>query len=88
MSIQNFIFIGVLLVAFGFFARSAMRLIGYLKLAQPIEPNGSGWVQRILTTLDRWHRSIEDPAETRLPGPIHAMIFWGFLILLCSQRQR
>lgn len=82
MELQNYIFVAVFLTALGVFATSARRLIGYLKMAQPtnrLDHLG----ERIRTTLVvgfGQSKILRDKAA----GPIHAMIFWGFLILLFS----
>lgn len=82
MHLQNYIFIGVLLAAFGFLAVSVNRLIGYLKVAKPAD-RLDHLAERIRTTLVvgfGQSKILRDKAA----GPIHAMIFWGFLILLFS----
>jgi len=82
MDLQNYIFIGVLLAAFGFMAVSVNRLIGYLKVAKPAD-RLDHLAERIRTTLVvgfGQSKILRDKAA----GPIHAMIFWGFLILLFS----
>lgn len=82
MDIQNILFVAVLLAAMAIFARSASRLIGYLKVAQPTDRlNNLG--ERIANTL------VVGIGQSKIlrdktAGPIHAMIFWGFLILLFS----
>ncbi len=82
MDLQNYLFIAVLLAAFGFMAVSVNRLIGYLSVAKPTD-RLDHLADRIRTTLVvgfGQSKILRDKAA----GPIHAMIFWGFLILLFS----
>ncbi|MBX3042089.1 MAG: 4Fe-4S dicluster domain-containing protein [Candidatus Kapabacteria bacterium] len=80
--IKNIIFIVIFIGAFAFFTKNALRLISYLKLGKP--DNRFGEIgNRIRQTL------IVAFAQTKIlrdkqAGPIHAGIFWGFLILLFS----
>jgi len=82
MGVANIIFILVLLTAFGFMAISVNRLIGYLRVAKPTDRlNNLG--DRLRTTLVVGIGQSKILRDT-VAGPIHAMIFWGFLILLFS----
>lgn len=82
--LKNIIFIIIFLAAFGFFTKNALRLISYLKLAKP--DNRFGDIgSRIKQTL------LVAFAQTKIlrdkqAGPIHAGIFWGFMILLFSAK--
>lgn len=82
MDVKNYAFIIVLVAAFGIFTRSAMRLIAWLRVGKTqnrIDRLG----ERIKTTLIvgiGQSKILRD----KVAGPIHAGIFWGFLILLFS----
>lgn len=82
MEIQNILFVAVLLAAMALFARSASRLISYLKVAQPTNrlDNLGERISRTLVVGFGQSKILRD----KTAGPIHAMIFWGFLILLFS----
>lgn len=82
MHLQNYIFIVVLLVALGSFAKSAVRLVSYLKLAKPAD-RFSQIGKRIVTTLVVGFGQSKILRD-KTAGPIHAMIFWGFLVLMAS----
>lgn len=82
MHVENFVFIAILLAAGAFFAVSAKRLLSYLAVAKP-DNRFTRIPERITKTL------IVGFAQSKIlrdkkAGPIHAMIFWGFLILLFS----
>lgn len=77
--LKNWIFIGVFIVALAFFLNSYSKLIAYLQLAKPDNRNDNVF-KRIINTL------VIAIAQKKIlrdkkAGPIHAMIFWGFLIL-------
>ena len=79
---KNIVFIIVFLIAAGFFAKSVNKLISYLKLAKP-----DNRFDRIGERL--WHTLVVAIGQKKIlrdkkAGPIHAGIFWGFLILLFS----
>ncbi|MBK6760720.1 MAG: 4Fe-4S dicluster domain-containing protein [Ignavibacteria bacterium] len=82
MDIKNIIFVIVLLMAGGFFLRSAMRLIAWLRVGKA-DDRFSHIGERIRTTLVVGFGQSKILRD-RVAGPIHAMIFWGFLILLFS----
>jgi len=80
--IKNIIFVVILIAAFVYFAKNVLTLINYLKLAKPDNRFGN-ISERIIQTL------LVAFAQTKIlrdkkAGPIHAGIFWGFLILLFS----
>ena len=80
--LKNIIFIPIFLAAFILFTRNAVKLISYLKLAKPDSRFGDV-AERIKQTI------IVAIFQTKIlrdkkAGPIHAGIFWGFLILLFS----
>jgi Fe-S oxidoreductase/nitrate reductase gamma subunit len=80
--LKNIIFIVIFLAALAYFIKNVSKLIGYLKLAKP-ENRLDNIPARINQTL------LVAFAQTKIlrdkeAGPIHAGIFWGFLILLFS----
>ncbi|MDH7514324.1 MAG: heterodisulfide reductase-related iron-sulfur binding cluster [Bacteroidota bacterium] len=82
ITLKNFIFLLVLLAAFGFFTFSVRRTILLLKVGKP-ENRFDQWDKRIgnvLSVAFGQSKIFRDPVA----GPIHAGIFWGFLILLFS----
>ncbi len=80
--VKTLIFICVLLAAFGFFAISANRLISYLRLAKPT--NRFTDIGRRLSQMFIVAFAQKKILRDKVAGPIHAGIFWGFLILLAS----
>lgn len=82
MTIKSIVFILLFLAAFGFFAYNVRRLISYLNWAKA-ENRFQNIPQRIGQTLKvaiGQSKILRDKSA----GPIHAGIFWGFLILLAS----
>lgn len=82
MQIQNYVFVAVLLASLAVFAKSALRLISYLRIAKP-ENRTNNIPKRLSTTLlvgFGQSKILRDP----IAGPLHASIFWGFLVLLFS----
>jgi Fe-S oxidoreductase len=77
--LKNWIFIGVFIVALAFFLRSYSKLIAYLTLAQK-DNRTDNLIDRLINTF------VVAIAQKKIlrdkkAGPVHAMIFWGFLIL-------
>lgn len=82
MDTKSTLFIITLLIAGGIFANNVKRLIGYLRYGKP-DNRTDKLFARIKQTL------LVGFAQTKIlrdkvAGPIHAGIFWGFLILLFS----
>lgn len=80
--LKNIVFVVLLIAAFAYFIKNVLTLISYLKLAQP-DNRFDSIPERIKQTL------LVAFAQTKIlrdkkAGPIHAGIFWGFLILLFS----
>ena len=79
--IKNIIFIIVFGAAIALFTKNALRLISYLKLAKPdnkrFENIGDRIKQTFIIAIAQ-KKILRDKAA----GPVHAGIFWGFLILL------
>ncbi len=80
--IRNVIFIILFLAAMGFLGENIHRLISYLKTAKQ-EDKTNRIFDRIKKTFDValfQSKILRDP----IAGPIHAGIFWGFLVLMFS----
>lgn len=82
MEFSNVIFLTLLVVAFTFLADNVMRLISYLQLAKPEDRFGDipARIKQVLVVAIAQKKILRD----KVAGPIHAGIFWGFLILLGS----
>ncbi|NQW29117.1 MAG: 4Fe-4S dicluster domain-containing protein [Ignavibacteria bacterium] len=82
MHLQNYIFILILLLALGLFVKSSLRLISYLKLAKYTDrfSNLGARLKQTLVVGFGQSKILRDKSA----GPIHAMIFWGFLVLMSS----
>lgn len=79
---KNVIFIIVFLTAAGFFIKSTAKLVKYLRYAKPenrFDNIGARIKQTLIVAIGQ-SKILRDPKA----GPIHAGIFWGFLILLFS----
>ncbi len=82
MGIEQIIFLLVLLFAFGLFLRNFLRLMSYLRLAQP-DLRWDHPVARIIHTI-KVAFAQSKIFRFRIAGLVHAGIFWGFLMLLFS----
>ena len=82
MTTKNFIFLLVLLGAFGFFAFSVRRVIRYLSLGQRDSrfDNPIARLKKTLVVAIAQSKILREP----LAGFMHAFIFWGFLVLLTA----
>jgi Fe-S oxidoreductase len=82
MHLKNIIFIIVLIGFFSFFAWSISRIVRYLKLAKPENrfDRIDKRVGNVLAIAFGQTKIFRDP----IAGPIHAGIFWGFLVLLTA----
>jgi len=80
--INNIIFIIVFVAAIAFLTKNVLKLVSYLKLAKP-DNRFDNPGKRITNTLINaiFQKKI---LRDKKAGPIHAGIFWGFLILLFS----
>jgi Fe-S oxidoreductase len=79
MSSSNAIFLLVFAVAAGFFALNVQRLVQYMRLGLP-ERRTDHALQRlwnVLTIGIAQTKIFRDPVA----GPMHALIFWGFMVL-------
>ena len=82
MTTKNIIFLVLLLVAFVVFAFSVRRLVRYLKLGQPEGRFDQSWLRlkKMLIVAIAQSKILREP----LAGIMHALIFWGFLVLLTA----
>ena len=79
MTAQNVLFLVVLVLALGFFSYNVQRLVQYLRVGRA-DPQIDQVMQRLknLITIGVLQRKIlRDPVA----GPMHALIFWGFIVL-------
>jgi Fe-S oxidoreductase len=82
MTTKTLFFLPILLIAFGIMSMSVVRLLSYLKLGKPTNRLNNIF-QRIGTTFVvaiGQSKILRD----KVAGPLHAGIFWGFMILLAS----
>ncbi|MDZ4745366.1 MAG: heterodisulfide reductase-related iron-sulfur binding cluster [bacterium] len=80
MQLENLVFLGVLLTSLTVFGISAFRLISWLRVARP-EVRWDRIPERLVTTLVVGFGQSKILRD-KTAGPIHAAIFWGFLVLL------
>jgi len=78
--IKTLVFLLVLIVAFTGIAINSKRLINFLRLGKWTDrfKNASARLNRVLTIAIGQSKIMRDPVA----GPIHAFIFWGFMVLL------
>ncbi len=76
---QNAIFLFVLVIAAGFFALNVQRLTAYLNLGLPEDRTDHPLtrLKNVLTIGIAQKKIFRDPVA----GPMHALIFWGFMVL-------
>lgn len=82
MELKNYLFLIVLATAAGLFTRSALRLIQYLGFAKS-DKRWDKIPSRISQTLSVGFAQTKILRD-KVAGPIHAGIFWGFLVLLAA----
>jgi Fe-S oxidoreductase/nitrate reductase gamma subunit len=82
MGIKNIVFMLVLGIAFGGIIYNVRRLISYLQLGKPEDrlDNIPARIMLLLKVGFGQSKILRD----KVAGPIHAGIFWGFLVLLAS----
>lgn len=80
--IQHIIFWVVFLAAVALVAYNVRRLIGYLNVAKPEDRFGNigARIRNVLVVAIGQSKLLREPVA----GAIHAMIFWGFLVLLAA----
>lgn len=82
MTIKTIVFVVVLVVAFGGVFYNTRRLLDFLRIGK--------WTNRFDNLVERFRRTLviaigqtkifRDPVA----GPVHAFIFWGFIVLLAA----
>jgi Fe-S oxidoreductase/nitrate reductase gamma subunit len=79
MTPQNVIFLFVLVGAFGFFSYNAQRLVQYLRVAHDEDRSDNLWTRfrNVIVIGIAQSKILRDP----LAGPLHAAVFWGFMVL-------
>jgi Fe-S oxidoreductase len=83
MTAANGIFLGIVVVAVGFFAYNVQRLVGQLRLGRRDDVRWRDLPTRFgnLLTIGIFQSKI---FRDSVAGPMHAAIFWGFLVLGAS----
>jgi Fe-S oxidoreductase/uncharacterized membrane protein len=79
MTVQNVVFLGVLVLAGGLFAYNAQRLVRYLQIGfdeSRTDAQGKRW-WNVFTIGLAQTKILRDP----LAGSLHALVFWGFVVL-------
>jgi len=79
----NGFFLAVLVLSLGFFSYNVQRLIGYLRLGRLDDVRWNAMPARIGNFL-RIGIFQEKIFRDSIAGPMHALIFWGFLVLGAS----
>lgn len=82
METKSLVFIATILVAVTVFSRSALRLVAWLKVGKS-DNRFDRIGERIKTTMVVGFGQSKILRD-KVAGPIHAGIFWGFLVLLFS----
>ena len=79
---KPFLFTFLLVVSLGFFAHSVRRLLRTLKIGKPANRLDRPWLRmrKTLTVAIGQSKLFREP----LPGLMHALIFWGFVVLLAA----
>jgi Fe-S oxidoreductase/nitrate reductase gamma subunit len=79
MTSANVVFLFVLVVAFGFFAYNAQRLVRYLRVGHDEDRSDDPWtrLRNVLVIGIGQSKILRDP----LAGVLHASVFWGFMVL-------
>ncbi|MFI5243436.1 MAG: Fe-S oxidoreductase, partial [Gemmatimonadales bacterium] len=75
----NAVFLLILLLALGFFSYNVQRLLSYLWIGKPDDREGHPLVRlrNVITVAFLQKKILRDPVA----GPMHALIFWGFVVL-------
>jgi Fe-S oxidoreductase len=79
MTAGSVVFLFVLTLALGFFALNVQRLVSYLRLGYAENRNDRPLTRakNVLTIGIAQKKILRDPVA----GPMHALIFWGFMVL-------
>lgn len=80
MTLANGIFLGIVLLSLGFFLYNVRRLVGELRLGRTDDPRWDAIPSRLgnLIRIGLFQGKI---FRDSVAGPMHATIFWGFLVL-------
>ena len=79
MTAGSVVFLFVLVLAAGFFALNVQRLVSYLRVGvagEPHRPSAHADPERAAIGIAQ-KKIFRDPVA----GPMHALIFWGFMVL-------
>jgi Fe-S oxidoreductase/nitrate reductase gamma subunit len=79
----NGFFLGIIVLALGFFSYNVQRLVGYLQLGRLDDVRWTEIPTRVGNFL-RIGIFQEKIFRDSIAGPMHALIFWGFLVLGAS----
>ncbi len=79
MTAGSVVFLFVLTLAAGFFALNVQRLVGYLRVgfAEDRTDHPLTRIRNVLSIGIAQKKILRDPVA----GPMHALIFWGFMVL-------
>ena len=80
MTTTNGVFLGVLVLAVGFFVYNVQRLVGEMRIGRLDDGRWNDVPTRVLNFL-RIGIFQEKIFRDSVAGPMHAAIFWGFLVL-------
>ncbi|MFN0100353.1 MAG: heterodisulfide reductase-related iron-sulfur binding cluster [Gemmatimonadaceae bacterium] len=83
MTAANALFLAVLVASLGYFAANVQRLVGYLRLGRLDDIRWNALPTRFgnLITVGIFQSKI---FRDSIAGPMHALIFWGFMVLGAS----
>jgi len=75
----NVVFLLILVLALGFFSYNVQRLLSYLWIGKEDDRGGHPLVRlrNVVTVAFLQKKILRDPVA----GPMHALIFWGFVVL-------
>ena len=79
MTAANWIFLAVVVLAFGFFSLNVQRLARYLRIAKPDDRTDHPGIRlgNVLKIGIAQSKILRDPVA----GALHASVFWGFVVL-------
>ncbi len=79
MTAGNIVFLFILIVAVGFFSLNVQRLVSYLQIGHPDARTGHPFtrLRNVFEIGIAQKKIFRDPVA----GPMHALIFWGFMVL-------
>lgn len=83
MTAANGLFLAILVLSLGFFAANLQRLVGYLRVGRLDDVRWRNLPTRIGNFL-RIGIFQEKIFRDSIAGPMHALIFWGFVVLGAS----